>query len=265
MKLPKNNLSYPSRILIGDNSGSGFIIKHESILYLVTAKHVIYHQDQLTKLFVLRNNILQLMCQTFVDPDVQHPPRIFQINLDLISSNNNIRPHPLMDIVILKLGNIGAESSINLVDGITTIQESAGDIINYEMSNSRRFADVEISNDVFTLGYPVSLSSPQMNHISYDTPLVRKGIISGKNYVNSTIILDCPVYGGNSGGLVLEINTTDNIIHLVGVVVQFVPFLDQWNNVRFPELLNTNYQNSGYSVAVPVDFIYDLIEEMRNI
>ncbi|MEK7075363.1 MAG: hypothetical protein AAB948_01005 [Patescibacteria group bacterium] len=53
-------------------------------------------------------------------------------------------------------------------------------------------------------------------------------------------------------------------IHLIGVVVQFVPFLDQWRNVKFPQLYNTNLQNSGYSVALPVDYIFDLIGEIES-
>ena len=56
-------------------------------------------------------------------------------------------------------------------------------------------------------------------------------------------------------------NTT---INLIGVIVQYVPFVDQWRNVRFPELYNTSYQNSGYSIALPVDKIFDLIEKISE-
>jgi hypothetical protein len=117
------------------------------------------------------------------------------------------------------------------------------------------------------LGYPVSLSTSEMQQINYDVPLARKGIVAGKNNKNQSIILDCPVYGGNSGGLVLEINETglgSGNIHLIGVVVQFVPFVEQWRNTRFPELQNTSLQNSGYSVALPVDNIYDLINRIET-
>jgi hypothetical protein len=65
----------------------------------------------------------------------------------------------------------------------------------------------------------------------------------------------------------LEVNQTLLGIvnfHLIGVVVQFVPFVDQWQNIRTPGLINTSFQNSGYSVALPVDFIFDLIQEIGN-
>lgn len=138
-------------------------------------------------------------------------------------------------------------------------------IVHYNMLNARNFKETEITNEVFVLGYPVSLSSPEMKQIDYDSPLVRKGIIAGKNYENNTIILDCPVYGGNSGGLVLEIDAENDIIHLIGVVVQYIPFIDVWRNVKFSELYNSNYQNSGYSIALPVDNIFDLIKELNKI
>lgn len=148
---------------------------------------------------------------------------------------------------------------------VSLIQDSAGVLVHYDMAGSRRFENVEVTNDVFVLGYPASLSTIEMQQINYDVPLARKGIVAGKNINNQSIILDCPVYGGNSGGLVLEINKVGSIthIHLIGIVVQFVPFVEQWRNTRFPELQNTNLQNSGYSVAIPVDNIYDLINQIQ--
>ena len=60
----------------------------------------------------------------------------------------------------------------------------------------------------------------------------------------------------------LETNVTglgSGSIPLIGELVQFVPFVDQWRNVRFSELYNTNLQNSGYLVALPIDYIFDLM------
>jgi hypothetical protein len=139
--------------------------------------------------------------------------------------------------------------------------------VTYELSDKRKFDDVIISNEIFILGYPVSLGTTEIKQINYDLPLVRKGIVAGKNYENKTLILDCPVYGGNSGGLALEVNQdvpSETNIHLIGVVVQFVPFVEEWQNTKFPSLYNTHYQNSGYSIALPVDFIIELIDEIEG-
>ena len=264
MKLPLNNLNYPVKILIGKSSGSGFLIGYEKKIYLVTAKHVIYQQDNATKNSVPFGDKIKITCHTFVESGPKHKPIIYEIELEKILSDNNLKFHSTADIVIIKLGFSDEKNILNYVNGISKIQDAKGAVIHYPMDGSRKFNELEITNDVFVLGYPVSLSTPEMKQINYDSPLVRKGIIAGKNYENKTVILDCPVYGGNSGGMVLEINLEKSLIHLIGVVVQFIPFIDQWNNVRFPELYNSNFQNSGYSVALPVDYIYDLRHKVHK-
>lgn len=270
MKLPADNLSYPVRLLIGTGSGSGFIIRHGEDLYLVTAKHVLYQQDQTTKTFSLIDKKMKILVYPTSSGIVSKKARVFELDLQALSSSNDLKAHESADIVVIKLGAVSKKENgsmyINFPESIKTIQESEGAIINYSMDGSRRFDDVEVTNDIFIIGYPSSLSTPEMKQVDYNSPLVRKGIIAGKNHANKSIILDCPVYGGNSGGLVLEINEIEvgaKKIHLIGVVVQFVPFVDQWRNVRFPELYNTNLQNSGYSVALPVDYIFDLVGEIQ--
>jgi hypothetical protein len=268
MKLPSDNLSYPVRLLIGSGSGSGFIIRHGNQLYLVTAKHVLYQQDQ-TKTFNLLDKKMRMIIYPVVSGKVSTKARIFELDIEALIKSNALKAHESVDIVVLKLAKVeesGGIMSISFPESIKTIQNSEGSIVNYDMEGSRRFDDVEITNDIFILGYPVSLSTAEMKQIDYDFPLVRKGIVAGKNHLNKSLILDCPVYGGNSGGLVLEMNETGlgiRNIHLIGVVVQFVPFVDQWRNIRFPELYNTSLQNSGYSVALPVDYIFDLIGEIQ--
>ncbi|OGI66828.1 hypothetical protein A2823_01165 [Candidatus Nomurabacteria bacterium RIFCSPHIGHO2_01_FULL_41_91] len=262
MKLPLNNLNYPVKISIGNSSGSGFLISYENNIYLVTAKHVVYQQDNITKNYVLFGDKLKITCYTFLEQLSPHIPRVYEIEVTKILLDNNLKSHPTADIVVIKLGSKDDKSVLSFVPGISVIQNAEGALVHYLMDGSRKFDDLEITNDVFVLGYPVSLSTSEMKQINYDAPLVRKGIIAGKNYENKTIVLDCPVYGGNSGGMVLEMNSEKSKIHLIGVVVQFIPFVDQWRNVRFPELYNSNFQNSGYSIALPVDYIYDLIKEI---
>jgi hypothetical protein len=267
MKLPIDNLSYPIKIQIGDSSGSGFLVKHENNIYLVTARHVVYRQDLKAGEFVLRDEKLKITCYAFLDAEVQNIPRIYEANLLVLKSNGNIKFNSSVDLVILKIGSIDEKTSgkianLKFVDGLKTLQDSYGSLVHYDLSASRKFEMVEITNEVFVLGYPSSLSTSDMKQLDYDAPLARKGIIGGKNQKNRTIILDCPVYGGNSGGLVLEMNDDEKKIHLIGVVVEFVPFVDQWQNVRMPGLLNTNLHNSGYSIALPVDYIYALIQEI---
>lgn len=265
MKLPSNNLNYPIRINVGVSSGSGFLIKHDSDVYLVTAKHVLFKGEPNTNTSTLIANEARLTCYPRIETGVATIPRIYRLDLEALTLSGDLKVHTLKDLVVVKIGSIVVvddNQQLIFLGSVTVVQESAGGLVHYDISTSRRFADVDITNEVFVLGYPISLSTPEMGHIDYNAPLARKGIVAGKNNQTQTIVLDCPVYGGNSGGLVLEIN--DANIHLIGIVVQFVPFVEQWQNTRFPVLQNTSFQNSGYSVALPVDNIFDLIERIEE-
>ena len=256
------------RIVVGESSGSGFLIKHDSDIFFVTAKHVLYRNDSVTTNQVLISEQAQIVCYPRLDEAIAVTPRIYTLQISTLFQSGDLKVHQTKDLVVIKIGSVTGEEggfALNLSQGISETQQSLGGLIWYDMVGSRRFADVEITNDVFVLGYPISLSTPEMRQIDYDAPLARKGIVAGKNNQTQTIILDCPVYGGNSGGLVLEVNQIGPVthLHLIGVVVQFVPFVEQWRNTRFPELQNTSLQNSGYSVALPVDNIYDLISQIE--
>ena len=265
MKLPQDNLNYPIRIQVANSSGSGFLIKHENDVYLVTAKHVLFSRNINEAERVLISNNARIICYPRTPAGIAEIPRIYNLNIQDLLNSGDLKAHVSKDLVVIKIGSLsvnGENTTLNLVNHVTVVQESGGGLVWYDMVNSRRLAEVEVTNTVFVLGYPISLSTPEMQQIDYDVPLARKGIVAGKNTRNQTVILDCPVYGGNSGGLVLEIN--NNIIHLIGVLVQFIPFVEQWENKRFPELKNTNLQNSGYSVALPVDNIFDLVNRIEE-
>jgi hypothetical protein len=265
MRLPNNNLGYPVKIIIGLSSGSGFIINHENQIYLITAKHVIFQQDTVTKNFLPFSKEMKVICHTVLDDKIQSTCLNLNVDFEKLLSEGDVQYKDTADVVTIKLGTFDNKSAlINLHNEAVIITgDKNGSLVFFPMERSRKFEDVEITNRVFVLGYPISISSQQMDQIDYDAPLVRSGIVAGKNYKNKTIILDCPVYGGNSGGMALEVDDK-NRNYLIGIVVQFVPFLDQWENKRFPGLYNTHYQNSGYSIVLPIDYIYDLIRKIEE-
>ena len=107
---------------------------------------------------------------------------------------------------------------------------------------------MDVGNEVFVFGYPASITDVNP-WLDVKLPLLRKGIIAGKNESLSAIILDCPIFDGNSGGLALEAEKQDfKIVYkAIGVVTNYVPYQKEWT------------QNSGYSIVVPMDFVEDLI------
>jgi hypothetical protein len=70
-----------------------------------------------------------------------------------------------------------------------------------------------------------------------------------------SIILDSAVYFGNSGGPVIEIDQQQSqaSFYVVGVVVKYVPFAEATATFAIAT-------NSGYSIAVPMDFVLELVK-----
>jgi hypothetical protein len=119
------------------------------------------------------------------------------------------------------------------------------------------FDQVLSGNDVMLFGYPSSLALQALQQLDPTRPLLRKGIIAGVNPEKKSIILDCPVYFGNSGGPVLEMDRDGFQIQLriIGVVNQFVPFIQQAGSQTFEMQFASN---SGYSIITPMDFVLEL-------
>ena len=114
---------------------------------------------------------------------------------------------------------------------------------------------------MYVFGYPTSLGIKEIPQIDPLRPLLRFGIIAGTNPARKSIILDCPSYPGNSGGPVLEVEEVDLVnrrFRVIGVVSQFVPFAETWVN-KTHHYQNLTISNSGYTVAVSMDPVLDLI------
>lgn len=117
---------------------------------------------------------------------------------------------------------------------------------------------------MFIAGYPKSLGLIQNTKYNFNRPLLRKGVIAGIDIKSMVIVVDCPVYPGNSGGPVItqKIINQDNGIfektELIGLVSEFIPFVEYWENKRYG-YSNTTINNSGFSIVEPMDEILNLI------
>lgn len=255
--LPDNNLSYPVLVQIGDGIGSGFYFRTDQKLFLVTALHILYRVKEQSK--PLRGNIITL---TSYDRDLSiTAPIEFEVDLPLAP----IRKNDSKDIVLVEIGDIQVENEIGNIrfGGSVRPLTPGGNFVVVPNSSLKRFDDVLVSNDVFILGYPSSLGFPEEQQIELKKPLLRKGIIAGKNTSNGTVILDCPIYFGNSGGMAIEVeevSPTQKRFMVIGVVSQFIPFVERLKSIQLG-YTNLSIENSGYSVVVPIDTILELTTE----
>lgn len=250
--MPEINLNYPILIEIGNSSGSGFFFHHPDThrLYLATAEHVLFNQAT--------GELLGPEITLTIPMGIYKKPKI------IIADVNKLvfRKKDSIDIVIVEIAKTGeivaGKYGITLVDGIT---KPMGEVLitHVTFDSFIRFKEVKVGNDVFVLGYPSSLSGDQ---IEYNKPLLRKGIIAGVNVSLKTIIIDCPVYFGNSGGLALQVTNdgTGLVYEAIGVVSKYVPFVEQLTSQQHG-YTNLNVENSGYGIVVPTDTIFNLTSE----
>jgi trypsin-like peptidase len=209
---------------------------------LVTAKHVVFNPT--TKALVGTECSLLSYPR---DPS-EAGTNEFRLDLAKLNSDGNIKSHSGADVAIVKIANVNRQGAAALLAGVSAISSAPSGILGVAEANIKRFAEVLIANEVFIFGYPTSLGLKAIAQLDYAKPLLRRGIVAGKNDGLQTLVLDCPVYWGNSGGPVLEVETVDlttKRFSVVGVVSQFVPLVETWRN-QTHGYENLDVSNSGY-------------------
>ena len=257
--IPDANMGFPVHIEIdGRSTGSGFYLNTEKVTYLVTARHVLY--DESTSR--LRGKQATLRSYGKDPKDKTH--NLLSLNLGTLEANSDVKAHSVYNVAIVRTGTRltkEGQSTFTLVGGVSIINKATSGLLAVSSNKAIRFDQVLVGNDVYIFGYPSSLGIKNVPQIDYERPLLRKGIIAGLNEKTKTIILDCPVYGGNSGGPVLQVEETTlghREFRLIGIVKQFVPYAEEWLN-KSQRYTNITLSNSGYSVAESVDAVFDLI------
>jgi hypothetical protein len=189
------------------------------------------------------------------------------MDLSLLESRNEVRSSTNHDVSLVRIEECNPTNSmlVTLLPGITFLTEASGLILIPHPERTRKLAEVSVGADIYLFGYPRSIGLAPMPQLDLTRPLMRKGIIAGINGGRRTIILDCPSYPGNSGGPVViregpQPHGSSLVFnfYLIGVVAEFVPFEETWQNRPFG-YENHTISNSGYSVVEPIDFVIELV------
>lgn len=253
--IPQDNLSYPVQIsLESGNEGSGFYLNERTATFLVTAGHVLFDGNTLR---APRASLLSYSREGWATGKTR-----LLVDLARLNAEGRIQRSKTHDVAIVKITKwitpgSGELYRGQLADGVQMVETTATGIVGVDVANLKPFAEVLVGNPIYIFGYPTSLGIPANPQIERDKPLLRAGVVAGTNGPKKTLILDCPAYGGNSGGPVFEVDTLPlggASFHLVGVIVEFVPF-DPTRSGKPP------WQNSGYSIAAPTDEIRRLTSE----
>ncbi len=271
--MPPDNLGYSVFLSLdrGLSFGSGFRLKYKDLNYLVTAKHVLINDSGKP-----RCRELIVTCHS---PELKfNNPFIFSIDIEKAKMQEKVFVSSTNDTIAILLGKneklyskdkplkkdkscIKRPTAIIFEDYISLEKPPTGRIVSVDREATRSLDKIKIANDVYLMGYPTSLGMKNDSLFDPSKPLLRKGIIAGINVDKNTFIIDCPAYYGNSGGPIVEA-CEDGLFRVIGFVSRFIPFVTEWKNSR-EQLINTDISNSGYSVCVPMDCVFDLIDSIK--
>jgi hypothetical protein len=228
--------------------GSGVYFNTNKASYFITAKHVLYDEKG-----NLRGDKITLTNKNDIFVDFNAEPK-----------KSTVVCSKTYDIAYIKLGDIKKDDQTgqNVTYFLAGVRMRANSIANAfvaRIEDVMKFEQIGVSNDVFMIGYPNSLSLNNDN-LEPTKPLLRKGIVAGKNTTKRIVILDSPAYPGNSGGPIFGEDLDSGRIKLMGIVTEFIPLIERLKSNLFG-YENSNVTNSGYAVVVPLDEILKLIND----
>ncbi len=253
-------LNYPVLLQIGNSGGSGFFFQSSNSIYLLTAKHVLYDVSSTNAPLPLRGMIVGCSSWKTFTSSV---PTVANIDLAAANAAKEVRHHTNHDIAAVRVGMVATNGNPFQLPWFSITSEDAKTpgITVVTANQILRFDDIVIGSDVYLFGYPISLRNLQLDQLEPLYPLLRRGILAGKNHKRKRLILDCPVYKGNSGGPVIlqdKSGFLETSYSAIGIATEFVPFIENWVNSQMG-YTNTTVSNSGYSIVEPMDVILEML------
>lgn len=263
-QIPEDNLAYPVFIQTNSGTGTGFFIGYKNNSYFITAKHVLCRGDTLkddNALITFKSNLMGSKEYFF---------KTLNLNLSFLLDVKKLKLSETHDVAVLQIFQTDTETNVlgKLVEGIVPLVNNDGGFTRVHPNHVLKQDAVYISNDVFIFGFPTSIGIRDTPQYDNSLPLVRKGIVSQIYQEKGTIILDCQVHHGNSGGPVLQVTYQEDgrvRYDVIGVLIQYIPYITTMS-LRYPNGMVSNTvqdaKNSGYSVAVSMDVVLDTINQI---
>jgi S1-C subfamily serine protease len=228
--LPEDNLAYPVQVLVSGGGGTGFFVRRDRELFLVTARHVLF--DVLTG----RLHAPELTLRALSKDVHESAVTVIHVNATQLVEAKQIQADEPRDVAVLRLATLRPDG-LDTTPGVVVTEKSKGAI---GVANS--------------------------SQIDRTRPLVRGGIVAGLNAALKTIIIDAPVNHGNSGGPVVQLSRT-NRLRIIGIATQFVPVPEDVLPLKGEDAPSSSPSsptmlalgNSGYGVVASADSIIELI------
>lgn len=261
--IPDDNLAYPVLLQRQEGGGgSGFYLRSGNQLFLVTARHVLFRASKNTETGEVQweiNSKASIKAISYGKDPEDSGTNILVLDLQALHSSGNLKNHNTRDVAIIRIGSMDSDRKLQFTQGINLLARSNSDIVVTSLENTGTFSRVLVSNEVFLFGFPLELGLLPLNQYDYSKPLLRKGIVAGKNSATKTLMIDLPAYHGNSGGPILEVEIEgfEKRFRIIGVLSQLVPVSE---SVTKYGITTQVLSHSGYSVAESIDPVLELAE-----
>jgi hypothetical protein len=241
--IPNTYLTYPVFITLKtaetSTNGCGFYVNAEHATYLVTTRQVLaaglVPVDSTSQ--KLRDAELQLSSYS---KDLPLRKRIvLAANLPILQKNGDVKLHQSQDLVVIRLATAGpAASGKALQQGVAMKESTETDLLGVPTAAVKTYEQVAVGDDVILYGYPGSRGIPNSPQLDPSRPLLRRGLVAGRDPQKRSIIVDGGDRG-NDGCPVFEIDPEGYGYSLIGVVIDRL--------------------DSGYSIVKPMDFVLELM------
>lgn len=266
------NISHAVNIFDNEKSiGSGFYYYRDTSVYLVTAAHVLFKTDSLNRISS-HLGFEEIMLKSYSGIDVEEDANVIEVVL----TSRNVRRHKEKDVCVVKIASIVKVDSAEVenvytskLDQAATMIKNNGRITGFSIKNTRGFEELRYGEEIRVIGFPTYLDIHKNNtgasHFEFELPLLQGGVIAGISNKMQTIVINAPVFYGNSGGAVLcrvdDMKLEKGKLefsrgyHLIGIVTSFIPFI---MDTKIPAD-RIDISNSGYTNVVPIDFALELM------
>lgn len=218
--------------------GTAFLIDHEGLNCLVTAKHVIREESGKPRsgLYVLSNRVG--------------------------GGGNFLSLDEMAAAFGISWKTVGSDIAATLMPADNTY-----DIKKFSIDLFESFSNIREGDDVFILGFPLKLGVSASARI---TPIVRTGIVALRNDDRSFLV-DANVFPGNSGSPVFfkpcafEFGSSGLRLgtlrppKLIGLVTSFITYTDVAISQQTGKARVTFEENSGLASALSVELIREVL------
>lgn len=220
--------------------GSGFLLRYKEHLYVITARHVIYIEDNEVgwKLygnnvsFVFRSQQLPIESRISIDVDFERTKLYVSNNVDIVAVD-------VTDYI----------ESREYVSTVGDVEFSPFDVCDDEYGSA-------FGKTVFQYGYPTALKFKGTFGLK---PIMTKGIVCSYCEKDNKFVIDVPSIYGCSGSAVFLVDEHQQV-RVLGVAQSIALFKMDWFNKYEDDVKKIDWNNSGLTICSSISSILKIIE-----